>query len=1129
MAFGKIIIYVSILTFFLAGRLETLGGELDQAGPTGMQVQPYNPPVALASEEAEQAIRSFRVPRGLQVELFAAEPLLANPVAFCIDEKGVAYVAETFRLDDGVTDTRGHMNWLDADLACRNVADRVAMYKKFLGKDFARYSVHHERVRRIVDRDGDGCADSATVFADGFNDPAAGIGAGVLARGADLWYACIPWLWKLRDTNNDGRADERTLLHEGYGVHVGFVGHDLHGLRIGPDGRLYFSIGDRGFNVTTREGRALSVPDTGSVLRCNPDGTELEVFATGLRNPQELAFDEYGNLFTGDNNSDSGDKARWVYLVEGGDSGWRIGYQFMESPYGRGPWNEERLWYPAFAGQAAYIIPPIANLADGPSGLAYDPGVSLLPAEFKNHFFLVDFRGSSGQSGIRTFSLQSKGASFELVNPRQFVWSVLATDVDFGPDGALYFCDWVEGWAKPQKGRIYRVLDPARRADPVAHNLKSLLGEGMARRTNKALALLLGHPDMRIRQEAQFELARRGDAGWQTLAGIAGSKEKTLTRIHAVWGLGQAARARRIGRDDDLWSAVAPLLADPDPELRAQAAKVVGESRVANAFNGLVGLLDDASPRVRFFAAIALGKLGRSEAVGPLLRMLRVSADSDPYLRHAGVMGLVRAGKTAAWSQAARDEPPAARMGILLAMRRLEDPQIALFLSDRNCRLVLEAARAISDVPIVAALPSLAGLPLSSSASLPLLRRVLTANFRLGKTGNAAVLAEAAARPDLPAEVRVLALEMLAEWGKPSGRDRITGLWRPIAPRPPQPAADALRPKLAAILDAQTTTVRAAAIVAVANLGIKEAGGRLAARAADAGQPDEIRAEALKALDRLDDPRRKDAAERALNLPGHTARTEALRVLAKADPPAAIQAIRDRIEHGSTAERQGAISVLATVPGKAACREISIWLDRLIVGQVPAEIQLDVMEAAGKRAEPVVCRKLTQYESSKPHNDPLARYREVLAGGDAERGMKIFTTKTELECVRCHTVKSASGEIAGGEVGPELSGIGSRQTRTYLLESIVDPNKQIAEGFESIVLATSDGKVHTGILRGEDDKQLRLITFDGKPLAVPKDAIEERKRGPSAMPNDLVKKLSKTELRDLIEFLMSLKVVTKAP
>ncbi len=380
--------------------------------PSQSQSQPYDPPLAPASDQAQRAIRSFRVPRGLSVELFAAEPLLANPVAFCLDEKGVVYVAETFRLNAGVTDTRGHMNWLDADLACRTVADRVAMYKKYLGKDFASYNIHHDRVRRIVDRDGDGRADTATVFADGFNQAAVGLGAGVLAYKGDVWFACIPWLMKLRDTNGDGRADVRTILHEGYGVHVGFLGHDLHGLCIGPDGRLYFSIGDRGFDVTTLDGHTLAVRDTGSVLRCNLDGSDLEVFATGLRNPQELAFDEYGNLFTGENNSDSGDKARWAYLVEGGDSGWRIGYQFIESPISRGPWNEEKLWYPAFRGQAAYIVPPIANIADGPSGLTYDPGVTLLSPEFKKHFFLVDFRGSSGQSGIRTFSLEPQGARF---------------------------------------------------------------------------------------------------------------------------------------------------------------------------------------------------------------------------------------------------------------------------------------------------------------------------------------------------------------------------------------------------------------------------------------------------------------------------------------------------------------------------------------------------------------------------------------------------------------------------------------------------------------------------------------------------------------------------------------------
>ena len=92
-------------------------------------------------------------------------------------------------------------------------------------------------------------------------------------------------------------------------------------------------------------------------------------------------------------------------------------------------------------------------------------------------------------------------------------------------------------------------------------------------------------------------------------------------------------------------------------------------------------------------------------------------------------MGLAGSGKTAAWMKAIRDDSPAARMGVLLAMRRERDPEIARFLSDSDPRLVLEAARAIHDVPIAAALPRLASLPLTSTAPLPLLRRVLECRF----------------------------------------------------------------------------------------------------------------------------------------------------------------------------------------------------------------------------------------------------------------------------------------------------------------------------------------------------------------------------------------------------------------
>ncbi|HWE35095.1 MAG TPA: PVC-type heme-binding CxxCH protein, partial [Isosphaeraceae bacterium] len=474
----------------------------------------------------------------------------------------------------------------------RTVADRVAMYRKYLGDEFADYGKQHDRIRLVEDRDKDGRADSANVFADGFHDAAVGLGAGVLARRGDVYYTCIPDLWLLRDDDRDGKADARTSLQHGYGVHVGFLGHDLHGLRFGPDGKLYFSIGDRGLDVATIDGRHVSCPDTGAVLRCEPDGTNLEVFASGLRNPQELSFDEYGNLFTVDNNSDSGDKARLVYVAEGGDSGWRIGYQFLKEPASRGPWNDEKLWHLRWDGQAAYILPPLAHISDGPSGLAYDPGVTLLPERYRRHFFLCDFRGAPAQSGVRSFAVRPRGASFEMIDAEQFLWGLEATDVDFGPDGALYVSDWVEGWRMTMKGRIVKVADPARADDPRVREVRRLIAEGMDPRPLVELATLLSHPDMRVRQEAQFALAGRGPGAIATLRRVTRADSPTLARLHAIWALGQVGR-----KDQPAIDPVVALLDDADAEVRAQAAKVVGDARRTSAAGALVRLLGDPAAR----------------------------------------------------------------------------------------------------------------------------------------------------------------------------------------------------------------------------------------------------------------------------------------------------------------------------------------------------------------------------------------------------------------------------------------------------------------------------------------------------------------------------------------------------
>ena len=148
--------------------------------------KPYTPDVKPASKEWEASAKRIRVPKGMKLDLWAAEPLLANPVVFCIDDKNRFYVAETFRLHAGVPDIRGIMSWLDDDLACRTVEDRVAMMKRRMGKKFADTGVHQDRVRLVEDTQGTGKADKSTVFADGFGKPESGLGAGVLARGKDV-------------------------------------------------------------------------------------------------------------------------------------------------------------------------------------------------------------------------------------------------------------------------------------------------------------------------------------------------------------------------------------------------------------------------------------------------------------------------------------------------------------------------------------------------------------------------------------------------------------------------------------------------------------------------------------------------------------------------------------------------------------------------------------------------------------------------------------------------------------------------------------------------------------------------------------------------------------------------------
>lgn len=1116
-------------------------------------VEPEKSADAAKAEKAEgaakAAIATFKLPKGMKAELFAAEPQVGNPVAIALDEQGRLFVAEEYRFNLGTEENRTRPFLLEDDLQLQTVDDRLAMFKKFASKfdgGMNWFTKNADRIQLIEDRNGDGRADSSQTFAE-FREPLDGLVAGVLPFDGDIYVTCIPNLWRLRDLNGDGKAELKEVLHRGFGVNAAFLGHDLHGLCWGPDGRLYFSVGDRGFHVETKEKTTLHGPRTGAVFRCEADGTGLEVVHRGLRNPQELAFDDFGNLFADDNNCDKGDRSRLVYVVEGGDSGWNMANQTLVAPYLTGPWHAEKTW--ALRNdkqpdklQPAWIVPPVGHLGAGPSGFAYYPGIGL-PERYRGHFFMADY---TGNGGLESFAVEPAGAGFRMIDDHRFLEPLRPTDVEFGYDGKMYVSelqalDWNNG--KPS-GRVYTVFDPEHLKAPATADTRKLFAAGFKKLPSDKLALLLSHADQRVRLRAQFALAERGDEAMAIFARGA-TNTPAPAQQHAIWGLWQMAR-----KDAKFAVHLPPLLGSSDAEVRAQAARALGDLKYAPASAKLMSLLNDQSPRVRFFAAIGLGRIGDAQAFEPLLAMLRTNNDQDAYLRHAGVMGLVGCADLETILIAARDKSPAVRMAALLAMRRNGDRRLHLFLNDAELPLVMEAARAINDLPLddepsevisseptsqvdllkktaqrtrltpkempTTALATALPRGLGDAEYEPLTRRAINAHFRLGGKENAQALVKVVTNEKATPLMRAEALAALGDWTVPGPRDRVTGFWRPLAPRDPAIVREVLADSVAAILGKTSGELQATAIKLIVRLEIKTDDESFFAMVMDPKRAAGTRIEALRLLAARKHPRLPEAIGGALKSDSPLLRAESRDVSAALDPTKAAAKLAAVLQDpaASIVERQRAITTLGGLKGLDAEVLLTAWAERLGAGKVPPELQLDALEALTPHTEPAITAALAKFKQSLPEKFP--KFAPSLVGGDAERGRAIFTSNVTAQCIRCHKIDGN-----GGTAGPDLTGAALRNTRVELLHSLLDPSAKIAQGYATVTLVRDDGTLAAGVLRQEDATSVYLESPEGKLLVVPKSEIDERTTPTSAMPS-VERALTPSEVRDLVEFLSTL-------
>ncbi|MGL6072842.1 MAG: DUF7133 domain-containing protein [Fimbriiglobus sp.] len=1114
----------------------------------------------VSKPDVQEAATRAKLEKGLTAKPWAAEPDLVNPVAFGFDEKGACYVVETNRFSDGVPDTRGHMYWLDEDIGCRTVEDRLAMYKKH---KYPTYEKFGETIRKVWDSTGSGKADRSTLFAGPFNKPEDGVGAGVLARKGDVYFTCIPAVYKMNDPENTGKATKTDVLSTGYGVRVQFVGHDLHGLVMGPDGKLYFSIGDRGLHVVTKEGKTLSNPDSGAVLRCYPDGRELEMIHIGLRNPQELAFDDVGNLFTYDNNSDSGDRARWVQIVEGGDSGWRCGYQYgsllhtSAVPQGnRGPWNTEKIWHvPGPDGAPpAYVVPPLLHFGNGPSGLTFYPGLGLSD-RYKGHFFACDFTANPGNSVIWSLAVKPKGASFEVTDLHPFISNMVATDCEFGPDGAFYWLDWVGGWSKPNKGRIFRVTDNEAMQNPAIPEAQKLLASDMSKKTSKELLALLDHEHMKVRQEAQFELVKRPI---DLLQSHHTDKPKTeRAKLHKIWAYTMVQQSDHKERNG--YAIESALFADDESAIvRKHVAKSLGEYRLENGLPNELSrpvftidkLLKDSDLGVRSEAIRAYAKLAsqpvekeikpesQKAKLTPIFNMLRDNDNKDVYLRQACVDALVKmfgAGSpcelTNGWRANQKDfDHPAIRMGIVLALRRMQCSKLDEWLKDSDSNIVSEVARAIYDQGLKAPMAGLAKMTEYPGQPEAVAFRALAANFHLGEAEHAKRVAVIAADAAQPEALRIAAIKLLEDWAKPKRLDPITGCRQDLADRSPEIAKTATKAVLQKLF-VGSNAVRKESATLTAKLGIQEVGPLMLELLQDKKADARLRADALFALEAVKAKELGEATKLALAETEPRIRAAARVVSAKANPTAAMKELPALLKDAaaSSIEKQMALEVMGTLKESKEIDEALVAaMDGILAKSIPADLKLDIMEAAearsnakGLKLQAPIREKLKAIDTADRAavaKDPLARHRASIAGGDAAKGKEIFLNNAAVYCQRCHKLDNQ-----GGEVGPALNGLAAKVDRDYLLQAIVEPNAKIAEGYQSVILTLADGRSLTGVLRAKDAKTVTIVTPENKTIVVNKDDIDAEKPDKSAMPEDLYKKLNRRELRDLVEFLASLK------
>lgn len=918
----------------------------------------------------------------------------------------------------------------------------------------------------------------------------------IAIRGDDLYVMTVSALYVLPGavTQREGVMARRLI----WGVPLGHVHQCFHGLAWGPEGDLYFSMGDPLWYYgdfsrpdhwghwtffSQPEGTRVPYTGVGGVFRCRPDGSHFQVVARGLRNSCGLCFDQHGNLFTNDNDHEGMPAAyvpgRLVHVTPYADFGWPRGWMPQKTP------ERADLLETMFDGLGRAV--PVGQDF-------YDD--DLLPARYRNNLLVARWCTRA----VTRYPVRPRGASFQATEEIKLLEGrnqARPVGVCVGRGGRIFVT--IAFMAHNEGSPVYKseLVMITRKDDPETH---AFVAYHAPTATADKLLQELRSSSWSRRSAAQVELQRRGGDDGRRLLGTIPHDDPLVGPL--LW-----LTAGQRNQSSEKLSLLKKLVVGRVPaDTRLQAVRVLAESYPSQAQSILKAVLTDQRADVALAALVGMFRgadLPEEVITGP-------ARSKDTYLRQTATLLIAAKVPLAKLVELCTATDDATRLaGVLAVGSRLTIPPVDKPLADD---LPLDKWPAESVYVIQYADAKIDLRKLGRVGLFTVADHWKAGKHTLEQEQLFGLLRERLA--DVNEPVRLQAAHYLDLLNDPRTEPLVARVRK---------ASDERRLAVA--------TIKVVPKAWVAGPFVDGPGGLKTPHAPEGGPVD------LGA--HYESGGRKIEWREAKSTPHY----DFVKLVGPCDHCSSYAYFR--LE---SLTRQRALLLLGSDDGvKVWHNGKDVWSNPVSRGVLPTQdtvvldlqaggndILVRVNNLEGESGLYLHYRALGNVQVQLPEKLNLATLAERLksapgtpldpaffkidwtkavAAGDSKKGRQLFGS---LSCSKCHSV-TADAPVEGG---PSLADARRRFTVPYLAESIMLPSKQVSPVFKATFIETQKGQVVTGLVVSETGEKIELLLQDAtrKPI-LKKDIAERRLLDTSPMPQGVVK--TPEELRDLLAYLLS--------